>query len=426
MDIEEAKQKLRDIYEGYGFEERPFADGELCFFNKGRDHPTFTIDREEIQEYSEVLDQIGSVKIGPVETCILGNYMREQSVELSDPYRGRFFGLGDRERVIRFGDEEGGGPYVEIGAPSPVFRNFYRDKGKEFPYFQERLVRRIGMARINSPNGVFRGMLTARVVNLADEWTEKLLKISEEMIESCLFDLAYLKGITLELKSNWPLSFAERRKDRPFQPRERTDGETFPLKPLRYDGNVTKFYQRAVSSDDTYVAFVSFYHILEYYFISVADAKLYTRLERIVNDPVFSARQRQLDRIISSVDEHSRENDETEMLKGVIAEFVEEDDVIDFIQRYETYLGLKIYTEKMSCFGYELDKMQIKSGHIFGPISKRIKTIRNALVHSSDRYERRERYVPGEEASRILTRELPLLRFLAEKVIIATAKPSPP
>lgn len=198
-------------------------------------------------------------------------------------------------------------------------------------------------------------------------------------------------------------------------------GDSFSLKGIRYDGNVIRFYQRAVSADDAYTSFISFYHILEYHFISVSDAKLYSRLERIVNDPAFSARRKQLDRIITSVDEHTRESDETEMLKGVLSEFINEDDLIDFLQRYEEHLAGKLYTEKMNCFGYELEKMTFKSGHIFGPIAKRIKTIRNALVHSSDRYERKERYVPGEEASRILTRELPLLRFLAERVIIATA-----
>ena len=110
------------------------------------------------------------------------------------------------------------------------------------------------------------------------------------------------------------------------------------------------------------------------------------------------------------------------MLKGVLAEYVEEADLIEFIREYEGHLGQKLYTEKARCFGYELDKMTIKPGHIFGPVSKRIKTIRNALVHSSDRYERKDRYVPGDEASKLLALELPLLRFLAERVIISTAR----
>lgn len=424
MDIEEAKKKLRAIYAGYGFDERPVAEGELCFFDRHRDYPIFSVSADEIKEFADVVEALGGVNIGPVETCILAPNLREQWVEPLDPFRSRAIFMPDRERVIRFGDPDADGPYVEISAPSALYRNFYRDKGEQFPFFQERLVRRMGMGRTNSASGMFRGILTARVHNLTEDWDEASLKKSKEMIESCLFELTYLKEIALDLKNKWPISFSERRRERPFRPEHRQVGDEFPLKGVRYDSNVTRFYQRAVSTDDAYTSFISFYHILEYFFISVSDAKLYNRLERIVNDPAFSARRKQLDRIITSVDEHSRESDETEMLKGVLAEFLVEDDLLDFLQRYEAHLEAKLYTEKANCFGYELEKMPLKPGHIFGPIAKRIKTIRNALVHSSDRYERKDRYVPGEEASRMLTRELPLLRFLAEKVIIATARGS--
>lgn len=422
MDIEEAKEKLRAIYAGYGFDERPVAEGELCFFDRRRDYPIFSVSADEISEFADIADKLETAKLGPVETCLLAPNLCEQWVEPLDSFRSRAFGYPVRETVIRFGDVDGGGPYVEIGAPTALYRNFYRDKGEQFPFFQERLVRRMGLNRTTSASGMFRGILTARVHNLTEDWDETALKKSKEMIEGCLFELTYLKEIALDLKSKWPISFSERRRERPFRPDQRQTGDEYPLKGLRYDANVTRFYQRAVSTDDAYTAFISFYHILEYFFISVSDAKLYSRLERIVNDPAFSARRRQLDRIITSVDEHTREGDETEMLKGVITEFVNEDDLLDFLQRYEAHLEGKLYTEKTGCFGYELEKMTFKSGHLFGPVAKRIKTIRNALVHSSDRYERKERYVPGEEASRMLARELPLLRFLAEKVIIATAQ----
>jgi len=424
MDIEEAKDKLRAIYAGYGFDERPVAEGELCFFDRQRDYPVFSVSADEIREFADVADNLSDVSLGPVETCILAPNLREQWVEALDPFRSRAFSIPLRERVIRFGDSDGDGPYVEIGGPSALFRNFYRDKGEQFPFFQERLVRRIGLGRTNNASGMFRGILTVRVCNLTEEWDEASLKKSKEMIESCLFELTYLREIALDLKTRWPLSIAERRRARPFRTEHRVGGDIFPLRRIRYDENVTRFYQRAISTDDAYTSFISLYHILEYFFISVSDAKLYSRLERIVNAPEFSAHRKQLDRIITSVDEHTRESDETEMLKGVLSEFVDEDDLLNFLQEYENQLEGKLYTDKTSCFGYELEKMTFKSGHLFGPVAKRIKTIRNALVHSSDRYERKDRYVPGEDASRFLTRELPLLRFLAEKVIIATAQSS--
>lgn len=423
MEIEAAKNRLREIYERYGLEERPHADGELCFYDKRRDHLVFSVTSEEIAEYASVADKLPDVKVGPTEATILAPNLYEQWVEALDPFQNRFFGMPSRERHIRFGDPESGEVYVEIGPPTPLFKSFFREKGEEYPYFQERLMRRMGLGRpTNTTEAMFRGLNTIRVCNLTTDWDERTLKMSKEIITSCLFDLTYLKELALEPKSEWPLSQSERRRQRPFRLDEVVRDNDFPFKGTRYDETVTRFYKRAVASDDAYTSFISFYHVLEYHFVSVSDERLYRQLERVIHDPAFSARRKHLDRIITSVDEHSRESDETEMLKGVLTEFVEEGDLLAFIVNYEEHLGKKLYTEKARCFGYELEKMTLKPTHIFGPVAKRIKTIRNALVHSSDRHERKDRYVPGDEASKLLALELPLLRFLAERVIIATAR----
>jgi len=50
-----------------------------------------------------------------------------------------------------------------------------------------------------------------------------------------------------------------------------------------------------------------------------------------------------------------------------------------------------------------------------------VKTVRNALVHSSDHHERVERHVPFSEGTRLVEMEVPLVRFLAERVVIASA-----
>jgi len=117
---------------------------------------------------------------------------------------------------------------------------------------------------------------------------------------------------------------------------------------------------------------------------------------------------------------HKSETDETEMLKMVLKEFVTEDDLIEYIKNSPVESSL---SKPKSCFGYQLDKVSVEKGHVFGSVAKRIKTIRNALVHSSDRYERKERYVPGLKAYQTLRPEIPLLRFLAGAVIVGSATP---
>ena len=88
---------------------------------------------------------------------------------------------------------------------------------------------------------------------------------------------------------------------------------------------------------------------------------------------------------------HKRENDETEMLKNVMKRYIDENDIIEFINEYEKFLEKKVYTIKRTIFGNEISATTLTSGHVYGNIAKVIKAIRNALVHSCDRYERNDR-----------------------------------
>jgi len=55
-------------------------------------------------------------------------------------------------------------------------------------------------------------------------------------------------------------------------------------------------------------------------------------------------------------------------------------------------------------------------------VAKHIKEIRNALVHSTDKYERRVRHVPFTKTTEKIAQDIPLMKFLAERVIISSAK----
>ncbi|MGA2298772.1 MAG: hypothetical protein ABSG15_14590, partial [FCB group bacterium] len=145
-------------------------------------------------------------------------------------------------------------------------------------------------------------------------------------------------------------------------------------------------------------------------------------LSRKINDLKFKTVPSHLDKLIQDVLNHKNENDETEMLKNVIKKYVDENDIMDFITQYEDFLDKKVYTIKRTIFGHEIAATPLNSGHVIGNIAKTIKAIRNALVHSSDRHERNEIFIPySKEGMTLLELELPLIKYLAEKVIIATS-----
>jgi hypothetical protein len=195
-----------------------------------------------------------------------------------------------------------------------------------------------------------------------------------------------------------------------------------PLPKVKLNSTLVRFYQQATSSDIPSLKYLAFYQILEYFYLSVADENLYNSLTRRINDLKFKTVPNQLDKLIQDVVTHKRENDETEMLKNVIKKYVDENDIIEFITVYEKFVEKKVYTAKRTIFGNEISAMTLSSGHVIGNIAKTIKVIRNALVHSSDRYERNDRYIPySKEGTTLLELEIPLIKFLADKVIIATS-----
>ena len=174
-----------------------------------------------------------------------------------------------------------------------------------------------------------------------------------------------------------------------------------------------------MSTEIPILKFLTFYQVLEYFFIKVSDELLYQGISTKLNDPKFkTVNTSDLDRVIKIVEDHRRTNDETEMLKNVLKKFINESDLRNFIDSYETYIDDNIYTKTRTLFGEELIPDE---RYVFGNIARCIKTVRNALVHSSDRYERHERHIPFSESTEIVKKEIPLVKFLAEKVIISSA-----
>jgi hypothetical protein len=324
-----------------------------------------------------------------------------------------------RDTAFVFGEVGTEKSYVEIGPASPIFINFFRFDEAYLQMFLERLRRGLLHRddRLEVQDILYRP-LTIKVYNIQEATTEAALKKSSPIIDSCLFEFSYLKNIPLVLEEEWP-----RRQPRvkPFQFGEAISGNQLALPHVNFNSDTTRFYQRGMSTDDPVNQFLSFYQVLEYHFVAVADEQLYNKLSRRINDPKFTTTPAHLNRLIQDTLDHKRETDETEMLKLVLSKFVDESELIEFIKAYETYVNDSLFTKKRSIFGEEVE-VKLASSHVVGNIAKRIKIIRNALVHSSDRHERKERYIPNASSENMIKRELPLMKFLAERVIIASAK----
>lgn len=411
MTLDDVKEKFKNEYLRTWLELVDEHQEELYFRTRGGTQ--FKASVEDLKSYLEFANRQSSFENKPFETCLSSPTHYEQLVTNANHFSS--FLSFRRGEKIQFGDPATDPITVEIGEASSDFKNHFRFH----EYFVMRTLDRLRLNRVreNQTLGDFLyAPLTVKVLGLNEISSDAAAKKALELIEGCLFNLAYLKGTALVLEEELPKRQAL---GDSFQFEENDFGKELPLPRAKVNKDVARFYQRGMAVEDPVNQFLSFYQVLEYFFLTVSDEELYRKLASLVNDPLFSAKPKHLDKVIQVTLNHKRESDETEMLRLVISKHVDESELIAFIGAYEDHLGDKWYTKKRKLFGEE-NEIRVASGHVLGNVAKRVKLVRNALVHSSDRYNRQENFVPTRAAEMEIRKEVPLVKYLAEKVIIAS------
>jgi hypothetical protein len=243
---------------------------------------------------------------------------------------------------------------------------------------------------------------------------DRLAEVALKAIKASLFKLAYSLGECWELRESirQPVALPSIRP-------EELDGKT-PR--AEYVDDVVKLYKVARSSIFPNQEFLSYYQVLEYYFLRVSDEILHTSVKSLINSPSFNASYENVSRLIRTLQKNDYSSDETEMLKAVLEKYVDEDDLIEYIRALEEEVGAKLYSDtKKKAFG-EAASIRLEKGHALNNTARVIKRIRNALVHSSDKFNREECFLPLSEAEAVVMEYIPIVKLLAEKVIFATAK----
>lgn len=238
---------------------------------------------------------------------------------------------------------------------------------------------------------------------------EKMLNDALNCFESCLFKLAVDKG------QAWQL-FKERRSLSIIYTAEDNVELNIPF--ANYDINLVNYYKVAVSSQFPSQSFLSFYHVLEYNFLSVSEEELQAKLRSNIQSTHFSGSLADIESIINTVKKHNDKSDEKDMLVRVLKKYIEVDELRAFIEKFEESTGERYYTKSQKIFGENLS-INIKNEHTIPNTANVLKHIRNALVHSSDKYNREDCHIPLTESEELVSFYVPLVCFLAEKIICA-------
>ena len=235
-------------------------------------------------------------------------------------------------------------------------------------------------------------------------------------VKACLFALAYKK------EESWELSHEIKSKGLIYPRTNHDIDEVLEIPRASYDDAAVTFYKVAKSSQFPSQVFLAYYHILEFHFLRVADESLFNAVCAQINNPDFRTTYENVTRLLAAIKRNDNTSSEKDMLLGVLRKYVAEEEFIDFVKEIEITQNEKHFSKpKQSIFG-ERHAIGLEKGHALNGCAIVIKHIRNALVHSSDKYSREDCFLPLSESEDIVLRYLPIIRFMAERVIFATAK----
>ncbi|WP_191862364.1 hypothetical protein [Stenotrophomonas sp. AS012628] len=307
----------------------------------------------------------------------------------------------------------GGGEAVLIAEPSDFYliEQFFAPSYDA--YFERRIRKALGRryyTRIVRRLLPYSYSRTAKYTHPGRKQPSDLMDRAIRAIDACLFKLSVDSRISYSIflpRDPFAVVTPERIVDRKI-PR------------ASYEAAPVIYYKLGQASTLPSQAFLSYYHVLEFYFHRVAEKRLHHQLASMLNDTNFRTESRSLDRVISLIRGGYQRSDETELLRAVIDHFIPEPDLLEFLKQVEQSSGSSSYFKKVKAFGKELQIVN-HPGQAIGTAAKTIKEIRNAIVHSSDNYKRDECHIPLTETEAVIGRFIPVVQFLAERVIFGSA-----
>ena len=193
-----------------------------------------------------------------------------------------------------------------------------------------------------------------------------------------------------------------------------------------YNADLIHHYLLAVSTDNPVVEYLSHYHTLEHFYEAVFHDDLIMAVQSQVTTPSFSYRRKKDIRdLIKTVRKSLKiQNDtvtfsEEQALRLTLEKFFELSELASDLDAYDDSL-LSYYKNNKVGFsnGPIVDLHNSDQTKTLKALAKRIYSTRNALVHSKD--GEKAKYTPFADDHE-LAKELPLLRFIAERVILSNS-----
>ena len=248
----------------------------------------------------------------------------------------------------------------------------------------------------------------------------------KKLLNSYIFNIAYNKNIVFNI-----MDFSGERQV--FRNRIRRNGQLFPYN--SYNMELVKYYYQAVTSDIPFAQYLAFYHVAEYFFQIIAESEAFQTIESLITHPSFSPRRkedmRQFYKKIKKVMKDQKDDgvwDEKIGLLLCLKKYIPDIKSLENKINNIDSSAIEYYRSNDVPFATdtknEKDKIKINFNDteetLYANIRNRIYLVRNAIAHSKE--GEHLRYEPFRH-DKELFREIPLIRAVAEEIIINSSKP---
>jgi hypothetical protein len=330
----------------------------------------------------------------------------------------RFEGIGPR-RPYRRAEEAlvveaaDGRTRIEIGRPSPLFCVSLTDADEMHKELRRFMFPGLPFPRAEagtrSISDLFR-FYTIKVSTVADTNLGRSLVRMHELAEAAVFHFAYGQGVSISFTKSWERTYY-------WLGRKEAEVVQFPLR--TYNSELVSYYNLALASDSLVLGYLALYKILEYFYTAVSERALHQKIKEHLVAPDFAhTKTKKIRDLVRAVQQFEARLDELSALKLVLSTYFEKADLRRWIEHYEAKNG-PYFTEEVEVFN-SMMKIDSSDNAIIPNIAARIYTIRNAIVHNKEGEV--ARFIPYTGQEEVLQKEVQILLYLAEQLIIKTGK----
>ena len=194
-----------------------------------------------------------------------------------------------------------------------------------------------------------------------------------------------------------------------------------------YVPDLIHHYQLAVGTENPMLEYISYYHIVEHFFETVFNEALVEKVRSTLKHPDFSyKRKHDISALIKEIGKSIKMRDESmtfneqEGLRLTLKKYLDIHELVQKLNEYDASLVEYYKLASVSFSGAGTIHLEGSDEElIYKHLAARIYKNRNSIVHSKE--SEKSKYTPFKD-DKTLVKEVPLLRFISEKIIFETSK----